>query len=249
MQLTELLSLLVGGGILWKFLPLLTRYTAEAGPILEPSRKKLTMVQGEPNRVYPRVLEIENIGDRAALQTTWEIRHYYATFPPDFYSVHGSQMIALKPQEHFLLSVEKDGSEPDIPGLLDLSVAHFGSYEIMLWYEGPNHVKYLSHLSIWLGDLKQHRVGLTPLSESVLLSSAPDVDSTLPGCCANQIHFVAEAAFVLIIQMGCTEDNALKGAYGAPSERDCEGKTLKGSCVLRRARVPKTSRCVSGFYR
>jgi hypothetical protein len=76
------------------------------------------MTQGDPNSVYPRVLEIENIGNKPALQTTWEIREYYPVFPPDFYPVHGSRMIVIKPQEHFLLNVVKDTSEPDIPGIL-----------------------------------------------------------------------------------------------------------------------------------
>jgi hypothetical protein len=167
MTFAEWVSILVGGGILWKLLPLAGRYTAEPGPILTLSSVNMTAVQGDPNSVYPRVLQIENIGNKAAFETTWEIREYYPLVPPSFESVCGNRMIPLKPQEHFLLNVVKDGSEADVPGHDDLSVAHFGVYEVLLWYHGPNRVKYLSHVSIWLGDVKQHKAGLNPLQRAL----------------------------------------------------------------------------------
>jgi len=165
MTLAGTFSVLIGGGCLWKALSLLGRYTQEPGPTLALS--SANVVPGEWNSVYPAVLQIENIGNKSASEITLEIRKYHLGLPPSFETVRENRLIPLQPQHHFLLDVGKDGFEMNGPGHPRLSTAHFAVYEILLWYRGPNKVKYLSHSGIWLGDLKQHKTGLNPLWRAI----------------------------------------------------------------------------------
>jgi hypothetical protein len=138
----------------------LRRYFAPPGPILALSTVNM---QGSGNRVYPHTLQVENIGDKAALEIAWEVRDYYhPDVPPPFERVTGNRVVPLKPLHHFLLDVDKDASDPAVPGHDGLSTAHFSHYEILIWYRGPNRVKYLSWFSLALGDVTRHREGLNP---------------------------------------------------------------------------------------
>jgi hypothetical protein len=152
----ELLTLLLGGRLLWKLEPMLRRYYVPPGPILALSSVNM---QGRGNYVWPRVLQIENIGDKPALEIAWEIRDYYhPCIPPCFTRSTDQRALPLKPQEHFRFDVITENGESDQPGHTGgLSRAHFSHYEIMIWYRGPNRAKHLSHCTLHHGKLTQHQ--------------------------------------------------------------------------------------------
>jgi hypothetical protein len=149
MNLKEWLPLLLGGGgvggVIWKLAPVVQkRYFAEPGPSLALNSKNTS-----GNRNYPRLLDIENIGHKVALNITWEIRNYYPFLPPRYDSQRGGRMTPLKPSESFAIDVRSELAES----------ADFCDFEIYLRYTGPNRAAFFSHFTVH-ADMKRNEPGL-----------------------------------------------------------------------------------------
>lgn len=113
--------------ILWR---LVGRYYDAPGPRLALSAaNKQPRQNGHDIAVWPRVLQIENIGDKPGSEIHWKIRDYYPTALPSFERTIGGEIIHLKPHEHFVLDVIDEPSEDTTPGHsgMDLSLAHLVS--------------------------------------------------------------------------------------------------------------------------
>jgi hypothetical protein len=128
-----------GGGIFWKL------FSPAPGPAID-----LTSSNTVRNDKYPRLLEIENVGDKAAHNVQWEIREYCGTVLPSYEPPRRDKHIApLKPGERLAIEV---GSESADLALL----THF---EIVVTYLGPNRAKFRSYFTVD-GNVKRNDSGL-----------------------------------------------------------------------------------------
>jgi hypothetical protein len=118
------------------------------GPALSLSRTNVTDAS-HSDRVYPRVLDIENSGDATAFDLRWEVRRYYdSILPPLHEKIVGQQMHPLKPGESFRVETITDRDEPTVPGAAGLCLADFYSFEILVRCRDLKKRRYLAHFSI-----------------------------------------------------------------------------------------------------
>jgi hypothetical protein len=101
------------------------------------------------NNEYPRLLEIENVGDEATQSVEWEIRDYYATLPRSYESRRGKRLAPVKPEERFVIDVGSESAD----------VALLTHFEIIMSHMGLNRAKFFSHFTVD-GDVERNDVGL-----------------------------------------------------------------------------------------
>jgi|SRR5579863_1017068 len=140
MSTEEIIALFLGGGLIWKL-----RFFATPGPIIALTSRNV--VSG--NDEYPRVLEIENFGDKAAQSIEWEIREYFTAVLPRYESRRDRRPAPLKPGERFGINVGSESAD----------VAFLSKFEIFMTYKGPNRASFYSHFTVD-GDVRRNDSGL-----------------------------------------------------------------------------------------
>jgi hypothetical protein len=127
--ISPLVSAVLGGGLVWKL-----RSFAAPGPNISLT----SWNTARDNHEYPRLLEVENFGDKVAQGLAWEIRDYDIAWLPNYQSQCGRRLVPLKPGESFFIDV----------GSSSAGVAFLSDFEIIISYMGPNRAKFFSHFTV-----------------------------------------------------------------------------------------------------
>ena len=137
-QWASLVSILCGGGLLWKL-----RVFATPGPNIALSDHNVPRSRVNPD--FPKLLEVENIGDKAAQNITWEIRdHSSVIVPPQYEMTRHQHPAPLKPGGTLIVDV----------GTTCADAAFLADLEVIMSYRGPNRAKFFSHFVVEGGRIK-----------------------------------------------------------------------------------------------